>query len=120
MLFYSPVMLNKLYGKQLYDIDEHGRKVVIDRFAQYSMTERDMRSENLSIAETLSIDQETREETPGFHYLDMFAQPTLRLNRHGLRLDKEYDVFIGLFLDEMLYGEREDAIREGLIKTNNQ
>lgn len=99
-----------------YDIDKHGRRVVLDLFEKYPMTERDMRSENLSIAESLSIDQETRVETPGFHYLDMFAQPTRRLNRHGLRLDQEYDVFIGLFLDEMLYGEREDAIREGLIE----
>ncbi len=102
-----------------YDIDEHGRKVVIDLFEQYPMTERDMRSEDLSMAEFLSIDQHTRAETPGIHYLDMFAQPTLRLNRHGLPLDQEYDVFIGVFLDEMLYGEEEDAIREGLIKTNN-
>lgn len=56
-----------------YDIDDYGRKVIIDLFKKYPLTEHSSDKRVLGLADIYSLSQITRAETPGFHYIDIFA-----------------------------------------------
>ena len=46
---------------------------MIDLFKKHPITERKRRKNDLGLAGALSLVYETRAETPGFHYLDIFS-----------------------------------------------
>lgn len=57
-----------------FEIDDYGRKVVVDLFKRYRLTERNRRPNDLGLAGVWSDIYDKRAETPGFHYLDIFAK----------------------------------------------
>lgn len=60
-----------------YDIDDYDRKVVVDLFKKHPITQHDKAKSVLGLADIYSLSQVTRAETPGFHYLDIYARPRL-------------------------------------------
>lgn len=58
----------------VYNIDDYGKKVVVDLFKKHSTTERTITVVNQGLAGIWSLKYKTRVETPGFHYLDIFAE----------------------------------------------
>lgn len=57
-----------------FEIDDYGRKVVVDLFKRYRLTERNRRPDDLGLDGVWSDIYDKRAETPGFHYLDIFAK----------------------------------------------
>lgn len=60
-----------------YDIDEYRRKVVVDLFKKHPLTEYDRNEDQEGFSDVFSLDQVTRAETPGFHYLNIFGKSVL-------------------------------------------
>lgn len=57
----------------LYHVNEYDKKIIIDLFKKHPITEREDDPE-LELYNVFSLIYKTRAETPGFHYIDIFAE----------------------------------------------